>query len=158
MLGNGAGSLRQEAVEIRADVLCYTTDPLESDLEATGPVRLTLHVNSSASCTDFTGKLVDVFPDGSAWNVTDGIRRVQSVASMQNSPMQVDIDLWPTSMLFKAGHRIRVEVSSSNYPRFDRNPNTGREIATETQPTVATQAIHHGRTAPSRLVLPVVPR
>jgi uncharacterized protein len=155
MLGFNAGIERQDAVESRADVLVYTTGPLDEDLEVTGPVELVLHVSTSAPNTDFTGKLVDVYPDGSAYNVSDGIlrRRYEPGAG---EGAEIKIDLWPTSTVFLKGHRLRLEVSSSNYPRFDRNPNTGRPAATETQPVAATQTIYHGPHTPSRLILSVV--
>ncbi len=154
MIGPRAGTARQNAVEARPDVLVYSTSPLAEDVEVTGPVRLVLYVTTSATETDFTGKLVDVHPDGAAFNVCEGILRRRYAPSDQ--PLQITIDLWPTSMLFRKGHRIRLEVSSSNYPRFDRNPNTGQAIATETEPIVATQTIHHGPDTPSHLILPMI--
>ena len=138
----------------RSDVLVYTTSPLAQDLEATGPVQLILHVSTNVPNTDFTGKLVDVHPDGAAYNVSDGILR----RAYNADPAEIALDLWPTSIVFFRGHRIRLEVSSSNFPRFDRNPNTGRDIATEARPVTAQQKIHHSRVMPSRLILPVVPR
>jgi putative CocE/NonD family hydrolase len=156
MLGPRAGIAQQNAVEVRPDVLVYSTPPLEEDLEVTGPVRLLLYVSTMVSHTDFTGKLVDVHPDGSAYNVSEGILR--RGYSPSDQPTEIQMDLWPTSMVFFKRHRIRLEVSSSNYPRFDRNPNTGRRIATETHPIVTTQTVHHGRETPSRLILPVIPR
>jgi uncharacterized protein len=157
MLGFNAGIERQNAVESRPDVLAYTTGPLEEDLEVTGPIDLVLYVSTSALSTDFTGKLVDVYPDGSAYNISDGIlrRRYEQRAGERT---EIKIALWPTSTVFLKGHRIRLEVSSSNYPRFDRNPNTGRSNATENQPITATQTIYHSPSTPSRLILPVVPR
>jgi putative CocE/NonD family hydrolase len=156
MMGSRGGIARQNGVEDRPDVLVYTTPPLEESLEVTGPIQLTLYVSTSAPHTDFTAKLVDVHPDGSAYNVSEGIDR-RSYQGM-NQPVELQIALWPTSMVFLKGHRIRLEVSSSNYPRFDRNPNTGRPIATETHPVVATQKIYHSQDAPSRLMLPLIPK
>ena len=156
MLGLRAGIERQNAIEQRGDVLVYTTPILEEDIELTGPITLVLYVSTTAPCTDFTGKLVDVHPDGSAYNVCDGILRRNYVSTSQQ-PSQIQIDLWPTSMVFFNGHRMRLEVSSSNYPRFDRNPNTGRKIATETEPIAATQKIYHSLDTPSHLILPVIP-
>src|SRR5262249_27987538 len=147
MLGIDVATARQNAVEARSDVLVYSSEPLIRDLEVTGPVELILYVATTAPCTDFTGKLVDVFPDGSAWNVSDGIlrRRYDPRVTEGASPgyTEITIELWPTSTLFKTGHRLRLEVSSSNYPRFDRNPNTGRPIAEETAPVPASQTIRH---------------
>jgi uncharacterized protein len=156
MLGPRAGIAVQNDVEAREDVLVYSTGPLERDLEATGPVRAVLHVSTTAPNTDFTVKLVDVHPDGRGYNISDGILR--RAYSAQASPSEITIELWPTSMLFRRGHRVRIEVSSSNYPRYDRNPNTGRDIPTETSPVTATQTVYHGASAPSRIVLPVIAR
>jgi putative CocE/NonD family hydrolase len=157
MLGPRGGIARQEAIERREDVLVYTGEPLAEPLEVTGPVTLVLWVRTSAPSSDFTGKLVDVHPDGAAYNVTDGILRRRYDPSA-TGPVEIRIELWPTSMLFRAGHRIRLEVSSSNFPRYDRNPSTGEPIPTATRTVPATQTVHHGATHPSRLLLPVVPR
>jgi putative CocE/NonD family hydrolase len=155
MIGEAAGIARQNAVESRDDVLVYTTPVLEHDVEVTGPVSLVLYVSTSASNTDFTAKLVDVHPDGSAYNVSDGIlRRRYAGAGIAH---EIHIELWPTSMVFFKGHCIRLEVSSSNFPRFDANPNTNRDIATETNPVPATQTVRHGAQFPSRLILPMIP-
>lgn len=155
MIGPRAGIALQNAVEERPDVLVYSTPPLEEDMEVTGPIKLVLFVSTTAPHTDFTGKLVDVHPDGSAYNVSEGIlRRPYDGAK----PTEIQIDLWPTSMVFRKGHRIRLEVSSSNYPRFDRHPNSARPIATETAPIVAAQSVYHGAETPSRLILPIIPR
>jgi len=154
MLGPRAGIARQNAIEARPDVLVYETDPLTTDLEVTGPIRLVLYVSTTAPETDFTGKLVDVHPDGSAYNVSEGIVRRRYAGP--SGATEIEIEMWPTSMVFGQGHRVRLEVSSSNYPRFDRNPNTGRDPARETRPVVARQTVHHGAQAPSRLILPVV--
>lgn len=161
MIGNGSGVARQDDVELRHDVLVYTTAPLEDDVEVTGPLTATLYVATSAPHTDFTAKLVDVQPDGTPYNVSDGILRRQYAASADPAtadPVPIEISLWPTSMVFRQGHRIRLEVASSNFPRYDRNPNTGAPIATATVTAVARQAVHHGPDALSRIVLPVVPR
>ena len=151
----------QNAIEARKDVLVYSTEALHHDVEVTGPIELILHVATTAACTDFTAKLVDVFPDGSAWNISEGIlrRRYDDASSKiaPNGTTEIKISLWPTSTLFKQGHQIRLEVSSSNYPRFDRNPNTGKNIAIETRPIPATQTVWHDVDAPSRLILPVIP-
>jgi putative CocE/NonD family hydrolase len=138
-------------------MLVFTGDPLPADLEVTGPVTAVLHVGSSARNTDFTVKLVDLNPDGKAYNVTDGILR-RHYPEGAPSATEITVELAPTSMLFRQGHRLRVEVSSSNFPRFDRNPNTGGDIARETKPIVARQTLFLGRDTPSRIILPVVPR
>lgn len=152
MLGNGAGIVKQNEIESRSDVLSYTSPELKEDLEVTGPVSLFLYASSSADNTDFTGKLVDVYPNGDAYNVSDGIVRHEFESPVE----EVEIKLWPTSMVFLKGHRIRLEVSSSNFPRYDRNPNTGKPIAQETETIVAEQTIHHDSHYASRLVLPVI--
>jgi uncharacterized protein len=159
------GAYDQTPVENREDVLVYTTPPLTADVEVTGPVLVTLYAASSAVDTDFTAKLVDVHPSGFAQNLTDGIIRAryrQSTAHPEPiEPGKVYvyiIDLWATSNVFKAGHRIRLEISSSNFPRFDRNPNTGGALATETALLPAIQTIHHDGTYPSHVTLPIIPR
>ena len=134
-------------------------------LEVTGPVKVMLYAASSARDTDFTAKLVDVCPCGSARNVTDGIirARYRHSARVESllTPGEVNeyvIDLWSTSLIFQAGHRIRVEISSSNFPRFDRNPNHGGVIASATERDLVTarQTIFHDREHPSRIILPVI--
>jgi putative CocE/NonD family hydrolase len=159
------GAYDQTPVETREDVLVYTTPPLQGDVEVTGPVTVTLYAASSAVDTDFTAKLVDVHPSGMAQNLTDGIIRAryrQSTAQAEPIvPGQVyeyTIDLWATSNVFKAGHCIRLEISSSNFPRFDRNPNTGGELATETELLPAMQTVYHDGTYPSHVTLPIIPR
>src|SRR6202012_3710710 len=126
-----AGPVDQRPVEARDDVLCFTSPALTEPLEVTGHVSLTLYVSSSALDTDFTGKLVDVFPDGRAIFLTDGIIRARFRHSLAKpepltpgEPCQLRLDLSVTSNVFLPGHRIRLEVSSSNFPRFDRNTNT----------------------------------
>ena len=160
MLGSAAGMRAQNDIEARADVLVYSTEPLANDLEVTGPLTATLRVQTTAANTDFTAKLVDVCPSGKAYNVSDGIlRRAYPLSSEQGTaPQEITVELWPTSMLFRRGHRIRVEISSSNFPRYDRNTNSGRDLATDTLPIAATQRVRHTQTYPSYLVLPVIPR
>ena len=154
-------------MEARSDVLVYSTPPLDQDLEVTGPVTLDLFARSSAVDTDFTGKLVDVFPDGRAIYLTDGILRARYRNSLAEpepltpgQPYELSLDLSITSNVFRPGHRIRLEVSSSNFPRFDRNTNTGGAIAGESaeQVMVAVNRVLHGPEHPSRLILPVIPR
>ena len=154
----------QRNVEKRRDVLVYSTEVLAADVEVTGPVKAVLYVSSSAPDTDFTAKLVDVFPNGEARNLTDGILRLRYRDSLENPKLltpgevyRVTIDAGVTSNVFRAGHRIRLEVSSSNFPRFDRNPNTGRPVADERELRKATQNVFHDRDRRSFLLLPVVP-
>ncbi|MGQ9698906.1 MAG: CocE/NonD family hydrolase [Armatimonadota bacterium] len=157
-----SGIRDQRDIEKRPDVLLFTTAPLEEDLEVAGRMTVRLYVSSSARDTDFTAKLVDVLPDGTAYNVADGLIRARWRNPRRQSLIQpgrvyaLDIDLWSTSMVFQKGHRIRLEVSSSNFPRFSRNPNTGRPIETETQLVKATNTVFHDAKRSSCLVLPVV--
>jgi uncharacterized protein len=159
------GPLDQQNIEKRADVLVYSTPPLHSDLEVVGPVKVVLYVASSARDTDFTAKLVDVFPDGYARILTDGILRLRYRDSLERAApanpgdtYQITIDAGVTANLFRKGHRLRLEVSSSNFPRFDRNPNTGGSIADETRLLKASQVIYHGRRHPSRVELMAIPK
>jgi putative CocE/NonD family hydrolase len=157
------GPKDQTEVESRKDVLVYSTAPLAEDTEATGPVTLDLFAASSAVDTDYTAKLVDVWPSGYAQNLTEGILRARYRTSTAVAkpivPGQIyeyKIDLWATSNVFLKGHRIRVEVSSSNFPRFDRNLNTGKDGSTDAEMVKATNTIYHDAAHPSALVLPVV--
>jgi len=155
----------QRDTEKRGDVLVYSTPGLREDIEVTGPISVKLWVASSARDTDFTAKLVDVFPDGTARALNDGILRAryresktQAVLLEPGQPVEITIDVGATSNLFKAGHRIRLDVSSSNFPRFDRNPNTGGAFGDDSKLLRAEQTIFHDAMHPSRLVLPVVAR
>ena len=159
------GPRDQREVEGRADVLVYSTPPLEQDLEVTGPVTLDLFAKSSAVDTDFTAKLVDVSPGGFAQNLTEGILRARYRESttvpkpiVPGRTYEYKIDLWSTSNVFLKGHRIRLEVSSSNFPRFDRNLNTGKPAAASANSVRATITILHDSDHASALLLPVVPR
>jgi uncharacterized protein len=158
-----SGVFDQRPVEARSDVLVFSTPAFKEDFEVTGPVSVELYVGSSAIDTDFTAKLVDVWPNGFAQNLTDGILR----ARYRNSPSKPEymnpgevykliIDLWATSNVFLAGHQLRLEISSSNFPRFDRNLNTGEDPGQATRPVSAENTIYHDREHPSALVLPVV--
>jgi hypothetical protein len=158
------GPRDQRAVERRRDVLVYTGAPLKEAVEVTGPVRVVLYVSTSAPDTDFTAKLVDVFPDGSARNLTDGILRLRYRESLERPALAqpgrvyaVTIDAGVTSNEFGRGHRVRLEVSSSNFPHYDRNPNTGRPVADENELRRAWQTVYHDRLRASRVVLPVIP-
>jgi uncharacterized protein len=155
MLGKRAGLKEQHAIGARKDVLSYVTAPLETPMEVTGPLKAQLWVSTDAPSTDFTVKLLDVFPDGKAYNIADGIVR-RAYAS--GAPTKIEVDLAATSVVFGKGHRIRVDVSSSNYPRFDRNPNTGETSVTATKTRIARQTIWHDAGRPSHIVLPVIPR
>ncbi len=152
------------AIETRPDVLVYTSAALEQDLEVTGYIELVLWISSSAPDTDFTGKLIDVAPDGTARTLTDGIARARYRDGKTSPellspgvPARLAIDLLATSNVFLRGHRIRLEISSSNFPRFDRNPNTGAPFGTDGELRSATQSVFHDRQRASYLQLPVVP-
>ncbi len=158
------GPMDQRPVEKRKDILVYSTEFLKRDLEVTGPVKVVLYVSTSAPDTDFTAKLIDVLPSGEARNLTDGVLRLRYRHGLDKVELAepgevypVTIDAGVTSNVFLAGHQIRVEISSSNYPRFDRNPNTGRPVADETVLKKAQQTVHHDRLYPSHVLLPVVP-
>jgi putative CocE/NonD family hydrolase len=145
----------QRPTEKRRDVLVYSSAPLERDLEVTGPLSVTLWVATSAPATDFTAKLVDVHPDGTARAINDGILRGRFVPGQTT---EIAIDMGATSNVFHAGHRIRLDITSSNFPRFDRNPNTGEAFGEATQLRRAAQAVYHDTAHASRLMLPVIPR
>src|SRR5262249_5072837 len=155
----------QRPVEERPDVLVYTSDPIEQPLEITGPVSVTLWASSTAADTDFTAKLIDVHPDGYAQNLLDGIIRAryresgsQPQLMEPGKPYQFTIDLWATSNVFRRGHRIRLEISSSNFPRFDRNLNTGDRFGEGTKCVPAHQTVFHQTEMPSHVLLPLIPR
>jgi uncharacterized protein len=158
------GPRDQRAVENRDDVLIYSIGPFSNDLEVTGPVSAELYVKSSAVDTDFTAKLVDVAPDGFAMNVAEGILRMRYRDSRERAVLmnpgqvyKVMLDLWATSNLFLRGHSLRLEISSSNFPRFDRNFNTGGDIKFARKFVTATNTILHDEQHPSALVLPIIP-
>jgi putative CocE/NonD family hydrolase len=158
------GPRDQRPAEERTDVLIYTTPAFSKETEVTGPITLDLYASTSAKDTDFTGKLVDVWPDGFAQNLTEGILRLRYRNTTERpdpvKPGEVYhlvLDLWATSNVFLPGHRLRLEVSSSNFPRFARNLNTGEDAATGTQMVPATNTIYHDKEHPSALVLPIVP-
>ena len=158
------GAYDQRPVEYRNDVLVYTSDPMEEDMETTGPVIVKLFASTDVRDTDFTAKLVDVDPDGYAVNLCDGIIRGRYRESTSHQRLlepgtiyEFTIDLWPTSNVFKKGHRIRVDVSSSNFPRFDRNPNTGNKFGQDAEMKVAHQQVFHDRDHPSHIILPLIP-
>jgi putative CocE/NonD family hydrolase len=151
-------------LQTREDVLVYTSAPMDEPLEVTGYIELVLWAASSALDTDFTARLIDVAPDGTARMLSDGILRAryrngtdQPELLEPNEPTELRIDLLATSNVFLPGHRIRVHVSSSNFPRYDRNPNTGGDFASDSIVRPARQTIFHDRERPSHLLLPVVP-
>lgn len=160
MLGDRSGIITQNDVESRSDVLVYSTSALTKPLEVTGPLHAVLYVRTDAPSTDFTVKLVDVHPDGVAYNVCDGILRMEYPRSVSRGeePTAIKVELGPTSHVFLAGHRIRVEVSSSNFPRFDRNLNSGEDPSLAIKTQVAHQVLVHQATHPSHIVLPIIPR
>ena len=158
------GPRDQRPAEARYDVLVYSTPPLANKLEVTGPITLELYASSSAVDTDFTGKVVDVWPNGFAQNVAEGIIRARYRDSLDQPKLinpgqiyQFKIDLWATSSVFRKGHILRLELSSSNFPRFDRNLNTGLEANRAQEISSATNTIYHDDKHPSTLILPIVP-
>ena len=157
-------------ISARNDVLVFQSEPLEEDLEVTGEIEVRLFASSSAIDTDFTAKLIDVYPPSSDWpggfdlNIGDGIVRgrfreslTKEVLMEPGKSYEFTIKLYPTSNVFKKGHRLRVDISSSNFPRFDINPNTGEPLNRQRLMNVATQTIYHDTARPSRIVLPVIP-
>jgi putative CocE/NonD family hydrolase len=158
------GAFDQRLVENREDVLVYTTPAFKQDTEVTGPVSLELYASSSAVDTDFTGKVIDVWPNGYAQNLTEGILRARYRDSREKAEFmnpgdvhKLKLELWSTSNVFQAGHKLRLEISSSNFPRFDRNLNTGEDQGHSTHLVKATNAVYHDREHPSALILPVAP-
>ena len=165
MMNTVSGPMDRSSVESRKDILVYTTGALVQDVEVTGPVTLRLNASSSCTDTDFTGTLVDVYPDGKAIIICEGLLRASFRDSIEKpSPIepyaiyQFSIDMWETSNLFKKGHKIRLEISSSNHPRFDRNLNTGKHPANDTVVNIAKQSIYHDADNSSCLILPIIPR
>jgi putative CocE/NonD family hydrolase len=158
------GPVDQRRIEERPDVLVYSTEPLAKEVEVTGPIVLKLFASSSAPDTDFTGKLIDVYPDGRAINLCEGILRARYRESQRETDLlepgtiyEFPIDLMVTANVFQVGHRIRLEVSSSNFPQFDRNPNTGHAFGMDAKLLTAKQTIYHCKAYPSHLILPVNP-
>jgi putative CocE/NonD family hydrolase len=159
------GAFDQRPNESRHDVLVFTRPPVIEDMEVTGPIVIKLYAASSAPDTDFTAKLIDVYPDGAAYNLTEGIIRARFRESIWEAPKplvpgkiyEYTLELLPTSNVFKKGHRIRVHLTSSNFPLWDRNPNTGREQGMYTQLQIAEQTIFHEQAYPSHIILPIIP-
>lgn len=157
------GPRDQRPNEYRQDVLCYTSRVLTEPLEVTGRVRAVLHASSSAPDTDFAVKLIDVHPDGYAMNVAQGILRARYRGGFERPELmepgrvyRLDVDLASTSICFLPGHRIRLEVTSSNFPQFDRNPNTGHDFGMDAEMQTARQTIYHDAERPSVVILPVI--
>jgi len=159
------GPQEQSPVETRDDVLVYTSTPLSSDLEVTGPLTAHLWISSSAPDTDFVVRVCDVWPDGRSYNVVDGILRAKFRSSMTTPvPLtpgvvtEITVDLWSTSQVFKAGHQIRVVVTSSSFPRWSRNLNTGESSERTAAGVAAEQMVFHDAAHPSHILLPIIPR
>ncbi len=159
-----AGSFDQRKMEARADILVYTTEPFKEGTEVSGPITPTLYVSSDAKDTDFTVKVIDVYPDGRAYNLDESIQRMRYREGYETPPVWLEkgqvyeVTLQPltTSNYFAPGHRLRIEVSSSNFPRFDRNLNTGGNNYDESEGVVAHNTVHHSKQYPSRLTITVV--
>jgi len=160
------GAFDQRKMEERPDILVYTSEPLKEGIEVSGPIEVTLHVSSDVKDTDFTVKLIDVAPDGPAYNLDETIQRLRYREGYDKPPIwmqagkvyKVTLQPMTTSNYFAAGHRIRIEVSSSNFPRFDRNMNTGGNNYDEPKGVVAHNVVHHSREYPSQVTLSVVRR
>ena len=158
------GAFNQRKNESRPDVLVYSTEPLKEGIEVSGPIEVTLYVSSDAKDTDFTVKLIDVYPDGRAYNLDETIQRMRyrdgydrpNVWMESGKVYKVTLQPMTTSNYFEAGHRMRIEVSSSNFPRFDRNLNTGGSNYDETKGVVARNAVHHSSKYPSEVKITVV--
>ena len=160
------GSFDQRKMEARPDILVYTSEPLKEGTEVSGPVEVTLFVSSDAKDTDFTVKLLDVYPDGRAYNLDETIQRARyregyqkpAVFMEKGKVYKVPLSPLTTSNYFEPGHRIRIEVSSSNFPRFDRNLNTGGRNYDEKNGVVAHNLVHHSKQYPSAVTVTVVRR
>jgi len=158
------GALDQRKAEENDGILVYTTEPLKEGMEVSGPIQFTTYVSSDRKDTDITVKIIDVYPDGRAYNLDETIQRLRyrngydkPVEWMQPGKVyKVALQPMTTSNYFEAGHRIRIEVSSSNFPRFDRNLNTGGNNYDETQSLVAHNSVHHSKQYPSSLTITVV--
>ena len=160
-----SGAIDQRPVETRTDVLVFTSVPLEAPLAVAGPVSVTLYIATDGPDTDFVVRLVDVHPDGRAMTLTDGVTRLRYREGVAASAelvepgrvYEITIDLWATAVTFQPGHQVRLDVTSSNFPRWERNPNTGEDAAVATEWRVARQTVLHDADHPSRVTLPVLP-
>jgi len=161
-----AGAFDQRKMEARADILVYTSEPFQEGTEASGPIEPTLYVSSDAKDIDFTVKVLDVYPDGRAYNLDESIQRMRYRDGYDKPLVRMEpgkvykVTLQPlnTSNYFEAGHQLRIEVSSSNFPRFDRNLNTGGNNYDEVKRVIARSAVHHSKQYPSQVTLTVVKR
>jgi len=160
------GPRDNQPVETRPDVLVYSSAPLTEDVEVTGPIMAKLFASTTARDTDWTVKLVDVYPEASqpAYNVADGILRARYRLALENPELlepgrtyEFTVDLANSSNVFRKGHRIRIEVASSNFPEFDRNPNTGHSLYTDDELAVAHQTVYHDNSRASYVLLPIIP-
>jgi putative CocE/NonD family hydrolase len=162
-VGPEEGPFDQRSIERRDDVLVYSTPSLDSDLDITGPVTVHLFASSSAPDTDFWAQLTDVSPNGYSMHLTEGIIRGRYRKSLEKQELlepgrvyEFEIDLWITCNLFQRGHRVRLDVSSSSFPKYDRNPNTGHQFGIDTTLEVAHQKIFHNMEYPSYVLLPII--
>ena len=160
-----SGAVDQRPIESRPDVLVFSSDPLQEAVEVTGPVEAIIYAASSAPDTDFIVRLIDVHPDGTAYNLTEGILRARFREDLWGEPRLIEpgkvyqyrIDMMVTSNVFLKKHRIRIHVASSSFPQWDRNPNTGHPQGLDTNRQIAHQTVFHDRRYPSRVVLPIIP-
>ena len=158
------GSFDQRKMEERPDILVYSTEPLKEGIELTGSIDVTLYVSSDVKDTDFTVKLIDVDEQGRAYNLDETIQRMRyregydkSLVGMEpNKVYKVKFQPMTTSNYFAPGHRIRIEISSSNFPRFDRNLNTGGNNYDETKGVIAHNMVHHSKQYPAEVTITVV--
>ena len=164
MYPSTSGPRDQRSLQERADVLVYTSEALDDDMEITGRVIAKLFASSTAPDTDFTAKLVDVHRNGYSQILAEGIIRARYRETFTEQELltpgeiyEYTIDLWSISHIFRKAHKVQVEISSSNFPKYDRNPNTGHEFGTDVEMQLATQKILRDRTYPSHIILPVVP-
>jgi putative CocE/NonD family hydrolase len=161
-----AGSFDQRQMEARPDILVFTSEPFKEGTEVSGPIEPTLFVSSDARDTDFTIKVIDVYPDGRAYNLDESIQRMRYRDGYEKPPVWMErgrtykVTLQPltTSNYFEAGHKLRIEVSSSNFPRFDRNLNTGGRNYDEATGVAAHNVVHHSKQYPSQVTVRVVKR
>ncbi|MCD6505500.1 CocE/NonD family hydrolase [Candidatus Poribacteria bacterium] len=159
-----AGPMDQSELEKKPDVLVFQTESLEEPVQVIGRITVKLWASSSCVDTDFVAKLMDVYPDGRSMLIADGIIRGRFRRSLSREELlepgaiyEFDIDLWSTAIIFNKGHRIKLHITSSNYPRFDINPNTGQDYHEGYEMKVAENTIYHDKNHPSHILLPIVP-